>query len=277
MSGHRSKRNSAYKDLTGKPFGKWTVLRQAEPRRYGKRGSLRRYWFCQCACGTFREIDGGNLTSGHTESCGCANVGRSPTNKTHGMSETRVFRIWHNMLRRCYDSRREYYRNYGARGVTVCDRWRESFENFLADMGMPPSDEHTLERKEGHLGYEPSNCCWATRTEQANNRRTNVRLTFQDRTMTIAEWARELGIGDSTIRFRLKNGWSVERALTTPAVAYERTMGPLTHEGTTLPLAEWARRFGFKDGTLRMRLRQGFTLQEALTMPLHGRRRKASS
>jgi hypothetical protein len=109
------------------------------------------------------------------------------------------------------------FARYGGRGITVCDRWRHSFENFLADMGMKPSPRHSLDRKENDGNYEPSNCRWALPRDQCNNRNNNTNIEFRGITRTVTEWARELGMHDTTLFMRLyKSKWTVERALTTP-------------------------------------------------------------
>ena len=132
------------------------------------------------------------------------------------MTGTYVFRIWTEMRSRCNNPRRKRYKDYGGRGITVCDRW-QVFENFFADMGHPPTSKHSLDRKDNNKGYSPDNCRWATQTEQANNTRKNVRITFQGKTLTMKEWARELHVNYWSLRGRLRNyKWSVERAFTTP-------------------------------------------------------------
>jgi hypothetical protein len=119
------------------------------------------------------------------------------------------------MVRRCYDANSASYDRYGANGIGVCDRWRESFENFLADMGERP-DGATIDRIDNARGYEPGNCRWATTAEQARNRTDNHTLTFNGRTMVMTDWAAEIGISVFTLSDRLRRGWSVDRALTTP-------------------------------------------------------------
>jgi hypothetical protein len=137
------------------------------------------------------------------------------TRLTHGDAARSIrggptveYRIWTNMLRRC----RAGLRNYGDRGVTVCDRW-ELFENFLADMGRRPSPDHSLDRIDNDGNYEPGNCRWSTRKEQMRNTRVNRRLTYRGESFTVAEWAERLNINATTIRTRLARGKSIERAL----------------------------------------------------------------
>lgn len=138
------------------------------------------------------------------------------SNLRHGMSRTSTYKIWAGMIARCHradDS--EHYRRYGARGITVCDRWRYSFENFLADMGMRP-DGLSIERVENDKGYSPENCVWATKTEQQRNRRGVRILTVDGVSKSLPQWAEERAINLQTLRDRVKFGWSHERALNTP-------------------------------------------------------------
>lgn len=129
---------------------------------------------------------------------------------------TQEFRAWRQMRSRCYDSNMNGYENYGGRGISVCDRWIDSFENFLADMGRKPSPKHSLDRINNDGNYEPSNCRWASKLEQDNNRRTNRFLELNGKRMTLAQWARSLNINVVSLSSRLRKGWSVEKALTTP-------------------------------------------------------------
>ena len=139
--------------------------------------------------------------------------GRSATHG-HGRrgAQTQEFRTWISMRRRCNDPDYRAYPNYGGRGITVCERW-QSFQAFLDDMGPSPSPKHTLDRLNGDESYSPSNCRWATRIEQNNNRRNNLLLTVNGRTQTVAEWSREIGIGQATLKWRIRQKWPAERVI----------------------------------------------------------------
>ena len=142
---------------------------------------------CQCDCGRHVVVQGGNLRSGRTRSCRCW---ADELSRTHGGCRDPEYRIWHYMIQRCESSKASGYVRYGGSGITVCRRWRGSYARFLADVGRRPSPHHTLERRSNTRGYTPSNVRWATRREQANNRRTNRRITLNGVTHTIAEWSR---------------------------------------------------------------------------------------
>lgn len=130
----------------------------------------------------------------------------------------KTYQCWQDMKSRCYNKNSQQFKNYGARGISVCDEWLTSFGAFLADMGLKP-DGLTLDRINNELGYSPSNCRWATRAEQRKNQRTCHYIEFNGKRQTLTDWAREIGINEETLSARiLKRGWSEERALTTPII-----------------------------------------------------------
>lgn len=197
------------KDITGRRFGRWTVV--------GYEGKS--YWLCRCDCGAERRVFTGALT-GHasvSRSCGCARgEAVSAARTTHGLTRSAEYKTWAGIKRRCLNARDRSFHAYGAAGVRICRRWADSFGAFLADMGPKPTPRHTIERIDNRRGYAPGNCRWATVTEQNRNKRTNRPLTLTGRTQTMGEWAREIGVHHSLIQYRLRAGWSVERTLTTP-------------------------------------------------------------
>jgi hypothetical protein len=198
--------------FVGMSFGDLTVERKAPPeaRFWGQRA-----WVCRCACGNVVTVTTSSLKKG-TRSCGCAiKAVLQERNTTHGHAGSATYSSWHEAKRRSTATNREYSAHYVERGITMCDRWRNSFEAFLADMGERPSGT-SLDRIENDKGYEPGNCRWATRAEQARNRTDNRLLTFGGRTQTTADWEKELGFPGSVLRKRLYRGWSVEEALGTP-------------------------------------------------------------
>jgi hypothetical protein len=195
--------------LAGQRYGLLTVLYETS-----RKGRNRRY-ICECDCGRVTVAHMMSLRGGSTRSCGCLRVS---TPRTHGHKsgvwQSPVHRVWSGMLRRCRCVTDDAYQNYGGRGIRVCERWLK-FENFFADMGYPPTGR-SLERIDNDGNYEPSNCRWATRTEQARNTRRNRFITFEGQTKTLAEWSELTNLSGEVIAHRLKIGWGVERALTTP-------------------------------------------------------------
>lgn len=172
----------------------------------------------RCVCGTEKDIRKDSVKRGLTRSCGCIPGGRKPK---HGGSRRAnpdpLYGVWSSILSRCYLKTNRAYRNYGGRGVTVCDRWRESFAAFREDVGPRPSPAHSIDRIDNDKGYEPGNVRWATRKEQSRNRRSNHPITHDGQTLLLVEWAEKTGISVHLIRARIyRLGWTVERALTTP-------------------------------------------------------------
>lgn len=203
-------------DITGRTYERLTVLRYV--RISDKSGKLRGRWLCVCTCGKKIKANSSDLRRGRTPSCGCLcreKIGRA--NRTHGMSRTKVYRAWTGMWVRCTNPKFLNYHLWGGRGITVCPRWFE-FENFLADVGLPPTPKHSLDRFPNTNGnYEPGNVRWATRSEQANNCRDNHLVTFKGVTQSISLWAQATGIRPGLLYARLtKLGWSIERTLTEP-------------------------------------------------------------
>lgn len=214
-----TRRAHNYKDLTGKQFGRLTVVslnsfvEKSFPSAKNKRIAC---WLCRCQCGDMIVVMAPNLRSGNTKSCGClaTDVTRQRFT-THGMTDSAEYGIWCKMIGRCCNPNDRAYADYGGRGVRVCHRWRESFAAFYEDMGDRPKGK-TLDRIDNDGDYCPDNCRWATRKEQNRNSRKNVLLTFSGRTQCIGTWAEERGMKLRTLWARLNRGWSVDRALTEP-------------------------------------------------------------
>lgn len=202
-------------DLTGQRFGRWLVIKRVGTNNHGSPT-----WKARCDCGIVKIINGMALRQGASKSCGCYNkdVHREvclKRNTTHGLVHSKAYHTWVNMRQRCENPKATAYKKYGAKGITVCERWK-TFENFYADIGEPPSPLHTIERKDPKGEYAPGNCRWATQKEQQNNRSNNHRITHGGETKTLNQWAAHIGINRSSLTRRIKN-WGVERAISTPA------------------------------------------------------------
>lgn len=195
-------------------YGRLQPVRRSE-RKHGREA----IWVCKCECGQTREVRSWYLLSGHTASCGCLQKETlGNRRRKHGKTGTREYRIWYHMRRRCLRPHAAAFEDYGGRGIGLHEGWagEDGFANFLADMGPAPSDQHSIERRDNNAGYCPENCYWATRTQQARNKRNNTTLTHDGRTQCLVAWAEETGLQRSTISARLKRGWSVAEALTVP-------------------------------------------------------------
>lgn len=190
----------------GKKYGKLTAIEYFKPLKSGTK------YMCACECGKLAVVDYQKLKSGHTKSCGCMKF-----KNRYDKNCTRLYRIWVDMRARCTNKNYKNYHRYGERGIKLCDEWNESFENFKfwAERNGY-SDSLTIDRIDNDKGYEPTNCRWATKKEQANNRVTNIKLEYDGRKLSITEWSRIVGIIPKTIKERLNRGWSVEDALTKP-------------------------------------------------------------
>lgn len=194
-------------DLTGERYGRLVVLGYA-----GYLFGCRTAWWCKCDCGTIKRIAGNAMRRGRTTSCGCYAAELTPS-KTHGRRKSGAYSSWAAMKTRCTNPNSKSYADYGGRGIKICERWLNSFENFLEDMGERPKG-HSIERVDNDGDYEPGNCRWASQRAQVNNTRQNRYLEFDGRSQTISQWAKETGIERRTIARRLGLGWSIERALT---------------------------------------------------------------
>lgn len=134
----------------------------------------------------------------------------------HGLSYTAEYRVWQTMRLRCHDPNNRAYADYGGRGIRVCDRWRNSVENFLADMGTKPSAAHEIDRVDNDKGYDPTNCRWVTRTESCRNRRSNVCLEYRGVRQTMIAWSEQTRVPYRLLKKRIAAGWTVEKAIETP-------------------------------------------------------------
>lgn len=199
--------------MLGARVGRWTVVDRAE----GRGGS----WLCVCECGTRRVVLGARLRRGRSRSCGCLKNDLTVARfSTHGASRrgplAPLFAIWNSMIRRCHTPSSGGYRDYGGRGIEVCDEWRGDFLAFARAVGDRPSPLHSLDRIDNSKGYAPGNVRWATPTEQSRNTRRNRALTVRGETMCLAAWAERVGLRRMTISNRIKSGWSVEDSVLTP-------------------------------------------------------------
>lgn len=200
-----------FEDLTGRKFGRLTVISRIGTNNLGKAT-----WLCKCDCGKETVVTTGELKSGNTKSCGCYNKEKRKTNNlVHGKRKEKIYKVWANMKARCTNESVSEYKNYGGRGITVCDEWRNSFIAFYEwAMANGYNENLQIDRKDVNGNYEPSNCRWVTRKENCNNRTNSHYITHNGETHTISEWARIKGIKRATLSYRINVAkWDAEKAL----------------------------------------------------------------
>lgn len=202
-------------DLAGQRFGRLVVLTFAGYIA-GKTRGARAYWECICDCGTKKIIRADRLIGRESQGCGCFHGSKLNHGHNRIGLRTTEYQSWDSMIQRCCNPNNSRFYDYGGRGITVCERWRNSFADFLSDMGLKPSSKHTLERVNNSDGYELGNTVWALPYVQKRNMRNNRWLTYNGRTMCLTDWANEFGMHRNTLDQRLLNGLSIEDALTRP-------------------------------------------------------------
>lgn len=204
-----------FKDLTGQTFGKLTVLQRVEYKEYKNRTVIQ--YIVKCECGKEFKVLGQSLTRTKKPTKGC----KSCSSTTHGLTESKLYGVWMNIKARCYSPKADSFENYGKRGIQVCEEWRKDFKSFYdwaINSGYKEDvrGKYTIERINVDGNYCPKNCTWISITEQEQNKRNSVRITYKNETKSLKEWAKTTGIKEVTLRSRYGRGWSVERVLTEP-------------------------------------------------------------
>lgn len=198
---------------TGKLYGALTVLAYSDtsPDREAR-------WMCQCSCGQITVVRGSELREGRTKSCGCRRAFANQERTKHGNAKrgkaTVEYRAWLRLLNRCYDKTSPDYPAYGGRGITVCERWRTSFQSFLSDMGPRPHNKSSIDRENNDGGYEPNNCRWADSAQQARNKRNNHYVMINGQRKLLKEWCAIFGISTVSVYKRIRLGMNDVEAIT---------------------------------------------------------------
>ena len=235
-------------DLTGQRFGKYVVIALSEPYK-GRKDT----WLCKCDCGNERIVYGFGLRNGRSTNCGCVRT-------KHGMSQSKLYRVYYLMCQRCHATYNKRYFDYGGRGIKVCEEWRNSFIVF-SEWALQKGYQEglTIDRINNNGNYCPENCRWVDRKTQQNNRRDNHLIEYRSETHTIAEWGDILNISPSLICDRLRRGWDVSRV-------FDPIKKPknLTINGITKTQSEWANENGIKLQTLIRRIENGWGEEELL-------------
>lgn len=250
-------------DLVGQVFDYLTPIEKAhENNTYG--------FICECKCGNTLFVPTYELIKGIKKSCGCKHTDvLIERNYRHGMTNTRLYRVWANMIKRTENENEPSYKDYGARGIKVCEEWHDFvvFMEWALEHGY--TDELTIERIDVDGNYCPDNCRWATRKEQGYNKRNSVKLEYNGEVLTQSQLAERLGTDPKTIFGRIKRGWSIEEIFTTPvAQGGERKKIKVVYNGEDCNLIDLCREYNIYIGTVQYRLNKGMDLEEALTKPV---------
>lgn len=210
---------TAKSHLLNQRFGSLTVIKEIGRSKHGDV-----MWLCLCDCGNTTEVKSVNLIHGATKSCGCkTNEMISDKNKKHGLVNDKLYSVWSGMKSRCYNPNNREYNNYGGRGITICDEWKNDFTKFYNWAINNGFDKNlTIDRININQNYCPDNCRWITNKEQQRNKRNTIYLTYKNETKPLMEWSEIVGINSETIKNRLKRNWSVEDALEKPPIKYKQ-------------------------------------------------------
>lgn len=203
------------KDITGQRFGRLVALGPV-----ARDASRNVKWKCLCDCGNTSNVLSANLLCGQTKSCGCLQKEVAMChNTTHGLRNSTLYKVWTSIIQRCTNPKDKSHANYGGRGIAICNEWQHDFNAFHDYVSQLPhcgEEGYTLDRINNDSGYSPGNLRFATSTEQNRNQRKNILITHDGKTQCVLAWAEEIDLSYDALRSRLRRGWSIERALTTP-------------------------------------------------------------
>lgn len=262
-----------FKNLVTTPqtkYGKLTVIEFVGKENSSNPTLDAKYVYkCICECGKDVYIRGSHLTGGKTISCGCH---RDKINFIHGDYKTPIYYSWQDMKDRCYNQNNIRYKNYGGRGIIVCDEWKNSYLNFKNDIGEKPTSEHTLDRIDVNGNYCKENCRWASLEEQANNTTRNHFVELDGINLTITQWARKYSLKPEVIFGRLERGWSEERAIKTPS--NKKPLLTVIYMNKEMSLDEFSKLANLPTETMRFRIKNGWSPERAFSTPLKTKKRK---
>lgn len=239
-------------DITGQRFGRLTVI-----ERDFSRGNQKSFWFCQCDCSQVSSIALCQLRSGKTKSCGCLRNDKLVSRcKKHGMSQKiPEYTIWKAMRGRCNNKNDGSYKDYGGRGIAVCERWN-NFSYFFEDMGPRPKG-YTIERLDNDGPYSPDNCKWASNVEQSNNKRSNSIILFNGKSQSVADWCRELSLKYSIVNSRISSGWTDYSEIFFGKSEKERRI--ICFDGINKTVIDWCKELNLNYHTVQVRIYRGWT------------------
>lgn len=259
------RKGNGFKNLIGKKYGDLTVIGLSD-----KMSGRKSYWYCQCDCGNEVEVRSDRLTTGNTLSCGCLKKAQDRINLTkfhrHKESHTKLHNTWLGIKQRCLNPNNKSYINYGGRGITVCKEWSESYENFRDwSLNNGYADNLSIDRIDVNGNYEPSNCRWANAKQQANNRRSNLEITYNSETKTLMQWAEVFNLPYSAVTQRYKRGVRGDELFAPLNTKYMPKV--VYYNGESHNLAEWARIYNLNRRTVQQRYNKGIKPPELFEKP----------
>jgi hypothetical protein len=253
-------------NLLGQVFGRWTVIAFDESVKAYEKSR----WICKCECGVEKSVLQDSLLAGRSLSCGCYEYElTSIRSRTHGESSTHLYKAWNSMKERCLYEKFPGYKDYGGRGIVICDEWVNdylTFKEWALNNGYAKT--LSLDRIDVNGNYTPQNCRWITMSEQQHNKRTNVFLEYNGERHTLAQWGMITGLGKSTIISRKNKGWSVEQILTTPKLC-RNASNPriIEYNGEGHSIREWSEIFNIPRQRIDKRIGAGWNLEEVFNKP----------
>lgn len=252
-----------FEDLTGREFGRWRVLERGP--NYGT-GTT---WVCECQCEkkTVRTVQASNLRSGGSTGCDCVRIEKVRERvRKHGRTGTPEYYVWQQMKYRCTNEKNAAYADYGGRGIRVCDRWMESFEAFIEDMGNRPTKTSTIERRDVNGNYCPENCCWIEKKEQNKNKRNTAFVEVEGEKVRLQEVADEHGISNGALTYRVEQGMSVDDAVAQPVQKRHYTR---EYKGEQKSLVQLSAIAGVPPPTIQHRIvYYGWSVEKAAETPV---------
>lgn len=253
--------------MVGKTFDHLTVTRL----RYVRRGRCVDLMAdCVCKCGKTIVTRVSGIVNKTTRSCGCRKM-------KHGLAHTKLYAVWLNMRNRCYNENVRAYARYGARGITVCDEWKDEFIPFMRwALSHGWNESLQIDRIDNNGQYCPDNCRFVTRSENVRNREVSEKITFNGETHHIVEWAKILGVSVTALHNRRVRGWSKDKIFTVPVKKAEEER-LITYKGETMNMQQWDKRFNLPRGTVRNRTRLGWRFEDIVSRPMRKDRRRESN
>lgn len=251
------------KQVVGNKYNRLTVLSYIGSKNYSHR------ILCLCDCGAKKEVDGWSVVRGLVKSCGCLLKEWYKKPKKHGMSNTKEYKTWNKIKQRCLNPNNDRFNRYGKRGIKVCRRWLNSFDNFFKDMGYAPSKKHTIERINNNKNYSPSNCIWATRDIQNRNTSFNKYVIINGEKKCISEWCKIYGLNRGSVQSRLNKGMNPKEAILKP---FDMRMSNwhkrYEYNGVSKSLTGWSQEYGISRFVIMYRIKRGWSMKDALNTPL---------